>query len=104
MGMRSRRKGRRAEQEVVSLARNHGLVAQRTWHTAQAADAMLRCCDVTIEGRTSQVKVAATGFKTLYDALAGVEMALLRTDRHPWLAVVPAEELFRLLASLRARP
>lgn len=31
-----------------------------------------------------------------------MEMGFVRGDRQPWLAVVPAEELFRLVASAHA--
>ncbi len=43
--------------------------------------------------------MAADGFRKLYDALEGVEMAFLRADRRLWLAVLPAEELLTLLAA-----
>lgn len=97
MGLRSKRKGKRGKREVVSLARQHGLPAERTWATAQATDPTLRRCDVEVAGRLAQVKVASDGFRTLYEALNGVEMAFLRADRRPWLAVLPAEEFLRLL-------
>ena len=98
MGAHSKRKGKRAELEVVRLARSAGLAATRTWHTAQASDPTERRCDVLIAGRHAQVKVAANGFKALYAALEGVEMAFLRADRRPWLAVLPANSLLALLA------
>ena len=88
MGLRSKRKGRRGEQEVVRLARQHGLPAERTWATAQATDPTLRRCDVKVAGRLAQDKVASDGFRTFYEALNGVEMAFLRADRRPWLAAM----------------
>ena len=97
MGAHSKRKGKRAEREVVALARSAGLASTRTWHTAQASDPTERRCDVSIAGLPAQVKVAADGFRALYAALEGVEMAFLRADRRPWLAVLPAELLFVLL-------
>jgi hypothetical protein len=98
-GLRSRRKGKRGERELVALARQHGLEAKRTWQTAQADDPRARACDVLIAGRAAQVKIAARGFERLYEALDGVALAFLRQDRRPWLAVLPAREL---LAMLRA--
>lgn len=98
MGLKSKRKGRLAEQEVVRLARAAGLPAERTWQTAQATDPTLRRCDVLVAGHKAQVKVAADGFRTLYDALDGVEMAFLRADRCSWLVLLPAEDYLRLLA------
>lgn len=98
MGLKSKRKGRLAEQEVVRLARAAGLPAERTWQTAQATDPTLRRCDVLVAGRKAQVKVAANGFKSLYEVLEGVEVAFLRADRSSWLVVLPAEEFLQLLA------
>lgn len=101
MGARSRTKGKRGEREIVALARTYGLDAERTWQTAQSGDPDTRRCDVRIAGRASQVKVQAEGFKALYDALEGVEMAFVRADRRPWLVVLKAEEYLRLLAAPR---
>lgn len=100
MGARSRSKGRRGEREVVSLARQHGLEAVRTWHTAQDADAATRCCDVRIAGRPAQVKRVASGFSKLYDGLSNVELLFVREDGKPWLAVLDAEKLLAMLSKL----
>lgn len=97
MGAKSRSKGKRGEREVVRLARAAGLPAQRTWETAQSPDAAARKCDVLIAGQPAQVKIAADGFRVLYEALDGVDMAFVRADRREWLAVLPAEALLRLL-------
>ncbi len=102
MGLKSQQKGKRGEREVVALARQHGLTAERTWQTAQAIDPTLRRCDVLVAGHKAQVKVAANGFKSLYEVLEGVELAFLRADRSPWLVLLPAGEFLRLLAE-RAR-
>ena len=98
--MKSRKKGKRGEREVVALARVAGLAAERTWHTAQSTDPQARRCDVLIAGRPAQVKLAAAGFGPVYDALAGVELAFVRSDHRPWLAVMPAERLLALLRML----
>lgn len=98
MGARSRRKGTDGEREIVGLAHTAGLPAERTWHTAQDPDPVTRCCDVTIRGLRAQVRVRASGYQAVYDALEGVEIAFLKADRLPWLAVLPAERLLALLA------
>lgn len=98
-GSRSRRKGPDGEREIVVLARQHGLKAQRTWHLAESPDPAERACDINVAGLRAQVKIAANEFKGLYDALDGVEVAFLRADRRPWLPVVPAERLIALVAS-----
>jgi hypothetical protein len=97
VGAHSRRKGANGEREVVALARAAGLESKRTWHLAQSPDAGERCCDLLIAGQPAQVKIAADGFRALYAALEGVELAFVRADRQPWLAVLPAEKLLRLL-------
>lgn len=97
MSVKSRSKGKRGEREVVRLARAAGLAAERTWHTAQSPDPRERCCDVRIAGHPAQVKVAADGFRALYEALDGVDMAFVRADRREWIAVLPAVALLRLL-------
>jgi hypothetical protein len=71
----SRNKGKRGEREVVALAKQHGLQAQRTWQTAQSASPSERTCDVRIEGRTAQLRIRADGFGLVYDALEAVEIA-----------------------------
>lgn len=76
-------KDKRGEREIVTLARSAGLPATRTWHTAQDADPLIRCRDVVICGHSAQVRVRANGFKPVYDALEGVEIAFLRGDREP---------------------
>lgn len=69
MGLKSKRKGRRAEQELVRLARQHGLRAVRTWQTSQSSNPTERRCDVLLEGRPVQVKMSADGFGQLYSSL-----------------------------------
>ena len=97
MGAHSRSKGKRGEREIVTLARDVGLDAQRTWETSQAADAAVRCCDVRIAGQPHQVKRRRNGFGELYEGLANVAGLFVRTDGREWLAVVPAKEYLRLL-------
>jgi hypothetical protein len=54
MGLKSRSKAKCGEREVVTLARQHGLQAERTRHSAQAADPAERASDVLIAGRRSK--------------------------------------------------
>ncbi len=99
MGMKSRRKGKTAEREIVSLARLHGLEARRTWQSAQHDDPRERACDVTITGRRCQVKVSADGFRQLYAGLESVDILFARSDHHRWLAVLDGEKFLKLLAA-----
>jgi len=96
-GLKSRAKGKRGERELVRLARQHGLEAERTWQTAQAANPAERACDVRVAGQPAQVRIARRGFLPLYKALDGVAVAFVRQDRKPWLAVLPADQLFSML-------
>ena len=94
---RSMDKGKRGEREIVILARAHGLSAERTWETAQSSDPTERQCDVRIAGRLAQVKLQGDGWRTLYAAMEGAELAFLRADRREWLCLVRAEDYFDLL-------
>lgn len=114
MGRKSRAKGKAGEREVVQLARKHFLAAERTWETAQAATPAERACDVLLnhtgghcagEGCTRvQVKRSAAGFQSLYRALEHVDLALVRADNKPWLAVLPAAQLFELMREAQHAP
>jgi hypothetical protein len=97
VGARSRRKGADGEREVVALAQAVGLPASREWQNAQASNPATRRCDVLLDGKPAQVKVAAEGFAKLYDGLEAVEFLFVRSDRRPWLVVLPAERLLALL-------
>lgn len=97
MGKLSRAKGKRGEREVVALARQAGLAAERTWETAQSANSAQRACDVRIGPHRCQVKLRRTGFGPLYAALVDVDFAFVRTDNREWLAVLPADRLLALL-------
>ena len=103
MGAHSKTEGKRGEREVVSLARAAGLDAERTWQTAQSADPVTRCCDLLIAGRPAQVRLRGSGFRAIYDALENVEMAFVRADHRPWVAVLPACRLFELLVEERKK-
>lgn len=93
MSRMQREKGKRGEREVVELARMQGLVAQRTWQTAQGANPE---CDVTIQGLPYQVK-RRKDFKFLYEAMEGVQGVFLRGDKGEWLVLIPAEKYLTLI-------
>ncbi len=97
MGNRSRVKGRRGEQEVVKMARQHGLDATRTWALATHSDPAVRRCDVQVAHQPYQVKMAAEGFRRLYDIVQDVRGAFVREDQREWLAVIRAADYLRLL-------
>ncbi len=80
VGLLSRQKEKRSERDIVSLAQEHGLTAERTWHTAQAADPAERASDVLIAGRRSkpgcQIVRAAIYARVSTAANQSVEMQL----------------------------
>ncbi len=97
MSAHSRRKGASGERAIVQLARDHGLEAERTWHTAQAADPAERASDVRIGGQPYQVKRQRDGFQALYDGLAHVAGLFVRSDGQGWLVVLRADRFLELL-------
>ncbi len=92
MGAMQRRKGRAGEQEVVNLAKSHGLEARRTWQTATSPDAVERCCDLRISGKRVQCKRRKRAWSDLYAALCGVDLVACRSDNLPWLVVMRFED------------
>jgi len=89
---KSREKGKRGEREVVALAKRYGLQSKRTWETAQhIGDPASRACDIIIGELPYQIKLQATGFKTIYDMIEHVNGAFIRMDGKPWLLIIPAE-------------
>lgn len=103
MSNHSGRKGHLGEQEV-NMARSLGLEASRAWQSAKSLDPVARCCDVRIQGRACQIKRSGSGFRQVYAALEGVELLFLRSDGREWLAVLPAQELFKLLPAIQNSP
>lgn len=103
LGSLSRTKGKVGEREVVNMARECGLEAERTWQTAQCPDATTRACDVTVAKMPHQVKFYKRGFAALYAGLEGVAGLFVRENGREWLAVIPAETYLALLRSAVAQ-
>jgi hypothetical protein len=97
MGLKSRRKGADGERAIVALTRQHGLPAERTWHTAQSPNEAERRCDVQIAGQPYQVKRQHNGFHQLYRELDSVAGLFVRADGQPWLVVLRADRFFDLM-------
>ena len=102
MGAKSKLKGKRAEREVVALARLYGLDARRTSQTAHSYIPAERVRDVQIEGEFFQCQVRANGFGTIYDELEGVRGFFFRRDRSEWLIALRASEFLSLLGVLKS--
>jgi hypothetical protein len=93
----SRRKGRAAEQQIVALAKQHGLSAERCWSLAQSSVPAERVKDLRIGPDFYQVQVAADGFERIYRELQGVRGFFFRRDRGEWLVALRATDFLRLL-------
>ena len=98
MSASQRRKGRAGEQELVNLARSYGLSAERTWQTAQSRDPKVRAQDVTVEGRSAQVKRVARLPRFLKE-LEYVDEFYIREDSGAWFVVLNASDWWRVLES-----
>ena len=96
-GRRNRMKGQEGEREVVNMAVEAGLIAERAWTTAYSKQEKARVKDVVIEGEPFQVKLVSKGFKGLFEALAGVSGFFIREPKKDWLVVIPARQYFTLL-------
>lgn len=106
MGRASREKGKRGEREVVALAREHDLEADRTaalqaGGVPGAADVRLRAfpgLHVEVK-RDERLSVDRMVRQAEEDApAAAVPVVAYRRNGEPWRAVVPLEYLARLWA------
>jgi len=94
---RSKAKGERFEREIVQLAQSMGLTAHRiplsgsTWIKG----------DVLIEGRKSECKKRASGFKRIRDWLQGFDGLVIGSDYEKPLAIVPLEDGLKLLQKVK---
>lgn len=92
---RSIDKGKRLEREAARLMRwrrvplSGAAAASGEEYAGDLVD------DVT--GWRAQVKGEADGFRRLYRWLEGHDVLLLKADRKPWLAVLPASVLREIL-------
>ena len=81
MGLKSKRKGKRAEREIVALALSHGLAATREWHRAASTDPNDRVRDIQVAGDYYQLQISAHGF-----------------ERSEWLVALRAADYLALLS------
>jgi hypothetical protein len=95
-GRASKNKGHNAEREIVKLAHNHHLDAQRAWGSNGRALGQAETCDVTIQDTPWQIK-RRNKIATYIKPPPGTIGTLVREDRGEWLAVIPARILFDLL-------
>jgi Holliday junction resolvase len=98
MGKASRDKGGRFERELVNTAKAHGLEAYRVPLSGAAAgfknDIIIKQGRITWE---IEAKKRATGFKFIYDNIAGADILVIGADRQKPLAVLDYEDFCDLL-------
>jgi Holliday junction resolvase len=106
-GAKHRRKGDRAEREVVALCRAHGLDAERVPLSGAAGGSFADDVIVRLSGRTLKIEVKARasgdGFATLARWLHGSSMLVLKQNNRPPLAVIELPLLVEMLAAVEAR-
>lgn len=92
MGRASKRKGNRAEREIVGKLRQKGFEAHRV-PLSGPSDAFPGDVLISLDGRKliGEVKRRKNGFKQLYKWLEGKDILFLRADRKEWLVVMKLE-------------
>ena len=98
MGLKSKRKGKRGEREVVALARRYGVDASREWHRATSTDQNDRVRDIQVAGDYYQVQVSANGFQRIYQELRGVRGYFFRQNRGEWVVALRAADYLALVS------
>ena len=86
MGLKSKRKGYRLENELAGILREMGLNAERIPLSGAGGGSFSG--DLIVEGKIAEVKGRKDGFKNLYKWLEGRDILFIRADRKEWLVVV----------------
>ena len=86
MGLKSKRKGYRLENELVNKLKEMGLNAERIPLSGAGGGSFSG--DLIVEGKITKVKERKDGFKNLYKWLEGRDILFIRADRKEWLVVV----------------
>ena len=89
-GKRSREKGDRREREFAALVGGSRVPLSGAAGGDYAGD-------VKALGLTWECKARAEGFKSLYQWLDGKDALALKSDRRPWLVVLPLDTLIDLV-------
>ena len=104
--MKSKRKGKSGEREVVNLLKSGGILAERTWQTAQSPDSELRGRDIKLvfdDGTTylqlpAQVKRLSKLPRFFTDLLPmGCAFGFTREDNGKWLVLLRFSTFVKLM-------
>lgn len=97
-GRKSKRKGYRAENEVVNIFKKAGLEAQRIPLSGATS---FQKGDVVIDNKIGEVKIRKDGFKKIYEWLKDNDFLTVRADRKPFLIILNIDEFIELLKKAR---
>ena len=95
-GRASKRKGNTGEREVVNLARQHQIHAERAYASNGRALGQAETVDAIIDQYRTQIKRRKT-IATYIKPPEGTDMTILREDHGQWLAVIPYTTLLKLI-------
>ena len=96
-GRKSRNKGAAGEREALRLLNLYGVHGERNLEQVRTAGH----ADLDTSIGTVEVKRRANGWKELYRWLEHADLVMLRSDRRPWLVVLPAKEYLVLVETAR---
>lgn len=85
LGLKSKRKGYRLENELVNKLREMGLKAERVPLSGQCGSFV---GDLIVNNLKAEVKGRSNGFKSLYKWLEDRDILFIRSDRKEWLVVL----------------
>jgi hypothetical protein len=104
-GRRSRDKGNRGERALVRFLQGHGFAAERVPLSGSAGGSYLGDVTVPILGvdRVAEVKVRGSGFRQIYDWLAGRDMLIVRAHRRDPLVILPLKLAAEIAAVAEGR-
>jgi hypothetical protein len=101
-GRMSQRKGRRGEQDAVNALKAMGVSARRTAPLQAGMGRQSYAADVAWgpdHKYTAECKTLANGFASVYNALGGADLLIIKADRRERLYVIP-ESMARCLLPL----
>jgi Holliday junction resolvase len=100
-GRFSRDKGNRTERAIVRFLQGRGLAAERVPLSGAVGGRFRSDVSVPVLGHDlrCEVKCRGTGFRRLYEWLAGADALILRADRRGLVVVVPIELAVEVIAA-----
>ena len=97
MGAMQRRKGSTEERSVVNFWRSCGVDPKECLRVPLSGATEFAKADVRLKGLCGEVKVRASGYKTIYDQLGDNDFLAIRENGRKRLYVVPEHIMRKLL-------